>query len=411
MKKFVLSPVSGPAPDDPRHQVPFMKFLFASLLLLTIAYAPCSIGFSLPLKRRSLRITAAVLLFLLAIGMQVILFTGILPRPALLPAAWLSGTLIFATPMLFVRDVIVQVLRARGKKPGKASMYAMAGILVLSGVLAALGEYCAVKPPQVKRLELPRDIPAGLDGFKIVYISDTHISRTSSRNYLWTVVCRANAMRPDVILLGGDLGDLKPDEIRANMHQLGDLHAKYGVYSSPGNHEYIRGFEEWLEFLDSVGIESLLNRHVVIEHNGAQIVIAGVPDQALNNSLYEGRELPDLDKTLAGAPEGAPVVLMAHKPQFAHDYSAYPIMLQLSGHTHGGMVAGLPALLVKLANRGFVSGLYEVDGMTLYVSNGAGLWNGFMFRLGVPSEITEITLRSTRTGQTAPENGAETPQN
>ena len=370
-----------------------MRLFFILLLFLTVAYAPCSIAFSLPLKR-FLRATVALLLFLLAIVIQVILFTGILPRPGLLPAAWLSGTMIFATPMLFARDLIVLFLRKRGKKPGKWNRYVLAGILTVSGVLAAWGEYCALKPPEVKRLELTRDIPAGLDGFKIVYISDIHVSRASSRNYLWTVVCRANALRPDVILLGGDLGDLKPEEIRQNMHQLGDLHAKYGVYSSPGNHEYIRGFEEWLEFLDSVGIESLLNRHAVIEHNGAEIVIAGVPDEARGNKIYEGRELPDLYKTLAGVPEGAPVVLLAHKPFFALDSSAYPIMLQLSGHTHGGMVAGVPALLVKLFNKGFVSGLYEVNGMTLYVSNGAGLWNGFMFRLGVPSEITEITLRS-----------------
>ena len=378
-----------------------MRLFFILLLLLTVAYAPCSIGFSLPLKR-FLRAATALLLFLLAIVIQVILFTGILPRPALLPAAWLSGTMIFATPMLFARDMVVLFLRSRGRKPGKWNRYVLAGILTLSGVLAAWGEYCAVKPPEVKRLELTRDIPAGLDGFKIVYISDIHVSRTSSRNYLWTVVCRANALRPDVILLGGDLGDLKPEEIRPNMHQLGDLHAKYGVYSSPGNHEYYRGFDEWLEFLDSVGIESLLNRHVAIKHNGAEIVIAGVPDEAKDNKMYEGRELPDLDKTLAGVPDGAPVVLLAHKPFFALDYSAYPIMLQLSGHTHGGMVAGLPVLLVKLFNKGFVSGLYEVNGMTLYVSNGAGLWNGFMFRLGVPSEITEITLRARNKTEATP---------
>ena len=60
------------------------------------------------------------------------------------------------------------------------------------------------------------------------------------------------------------------------------------------------------------------------------------------------------------------------------------------------MIAGLPAVLVKIANLGFVSGLYQVDGMKLYVSNGTGLWNGFMFRLGVPSEITEIILRAAR---------------
>jgi hypothetical protein len=62
------------------------------------------------------------------------------------------------------------------------------------------------------------------------------------------------------------------------------------------------------------------------------------------------------------------------------------------------MIAGLPVLLVKLANKGFVSGWYQVGDMELYVSNGAGLWNGFMFRLGVPPEITEIILRKQKNG-------------
>ena len=95
-----------------------MRLFFILLLLLTVAYAPCSIAFCLPL-RRFLRAATALLLFFLAIVIQVILFTGILPRPALLPAAWLSGTMIFATPMLFARDMVVLFLRSRGRKPGK----------------------------------------------------------------------------------------------------------------------------------------------------------------------------------------------------------------------------------------------------------------------------------------------------
>ena len=377
------------------------------LLLFTIAYSPCSIGFSLPLKRRW-RSLAALLLFLLVLGVQVLLFAGVLPRSVLLPASLGTGVLIFSTPFFFLRDMVLLVLRFR-KRRIPNQKYVVAAILVLSGSLAAWGEYCAITPPEVRHLEMRWDIPEALDGFKIVYISDTHISKTSHPLYLWTVVCRTNALHPDVILLGGDLGDLDPDEIRPNMHQLGDLHAKYGVYSVPGNHEYYRGLDEWIEFLDSVGIESLLNRHVVIEHNGERIVIAGVPDEARDNKWYVGRELPDLDKTLAGAPENVPVILLAHKPMFARDYAAHGgISLELSGHTHGGMIAGLPAFLVKLANKGFVSGLYRVGDMDLYVSSGAGLWNGFLFRLGVPSEITEIVLRTTgRPRENAEEPGSE----
>ncbi len=362
------------------------------LLLLAVAYAPCSIGLSLPVNKKY-RPLIALGLFFFAVAVQFVIFIGILPRVVLLVVAWGSGVLVFSTPFFFLRDMVLLVMHFK-KRRIPNQKYSIAAILVLSGFLAAWGEYSAVRPPMVKPVAVTiPGLPDAFDGFRIVYITDTHISRTSSNLYLWTVVCRANAVHPDLILLGGDLGDLEPDEIKPYMHLLGDLHAKYGVYSSPGNHEYFRGFDEWIEFLDSVGIETLLNRHIVIEKDGAQLVIAGVPDKNKSSKWHAGREEPDLDKTLAGAPEGAPVVLLSHQPRFAHDYAKYPVSLQLSGHTHGGMIAGLPALLVKIANKGFVSGKYQVGNMTLYVSNGAGLWNGFMFRLDVPSEITEIILR------------------
>ena len=67
--------------------------------------------------------------------------------------------------------------------------------------------------------------------------------------------------------------------------------------------------------------------------------------------------------------------------------------LHLSGHTHGGMVIGLASLVARF-NEGFISGHYPVGDMHLYVSNGTALWPGFALRLGVPSELTRITLRS-----------------
>jgi len=369
------------------------------LLILMIAYAPCSIGLSLPLKRKWRPVVALLLFFLTIFFQGMLFFAGLLPRAALLPAAWISGMLIFSTPLFFLRDLTLLGLHlAKRRIPNQK--YVIAGILAVAGTLAAWGEYCAVTPPRVKHLEIAiPGLPDGLDGFKAVYLSDIHICKTSAPNYLWTVVCRTNALHPDVVLLGGDLGDLKPEEIKPNMHQLGDLHAKYGVFSAPGNHEYFRGFDDWIAFLDSVGIESLPNRHAVIEHNGEKLVIAGLTDEEAKRRWNTKYEIPDIDKALAGAPAGAPVILLAHRPRLARDYAAHGVSLQLSGHTHGGMVAGLPALLVKIANKGFVSGLYQVGGMKLYVSNGAGLWNGFLFRLGVPSEITEIVLRSPETEQ------------
>jgi predicted MPP superfamily phosphohydrolase len=59
------------------------------------------------------------------------------------------------------------------------------------------------------------------------------------------------------------------------------------------------------------------------------------------------------------------------------------------------MIVGLDKALAR-PNAGFVSGPYEIGGMTLYVSNGTALWPGFALRLGRPPELTRITLRTHR---------------
>jgi predicted MPP superfamily phosphohydrolase len=138
-----------------------------------------------------------------------------------------------------------------------------------------------------------------------------------------------------------------------------------------------------------MGITILMNQHVVFAKGGSQLVLAGVTDRYLRR----GGAPPDLAAALDGAPVDAPIILMAHQPSDASENAKAGVVLQLSGHTHGGQVLGLH-LILKYANNGFVSGLYDVGGMKLYVCNGAGLWAGFPIRLGRPSEIAHITLKA-----------------
>lgn len=174
------------------------------------------------------------------------------------------------------------------------------------------------------------------------------------------------------------------------MAPLSRLTAPLRVIAIPGNHEYYFDADQWIPEFQRLGMRVLVNEHVILQKGADQIVVAGVTDEAAPAFGHEG---PNLPRALVGAPLNTPVILLKHRPSGAPDSAAAGVGLQLSGHTHGGMIKGLD-LVVRSANQGFVSGSYDIGRMRLYVSNGTGFWNGFPIRLGVPAEITEITLRS-----------------
>ncbi len=114
--------------------------------------------------------------------------------------------------------------------------------------------------------------------------------------------------------------------------------------------------------------------------------LSGVNDLS-GKSFEDG---PDFDKALAGRDPSRAVVLLAHQPIQAHDAAKHGVDLQLSGHTHGGQLAPFN-YVVRLAQQPVVSGLGEVDGMPVYVTNGAGFW-GPPVRVGAPPDITVVEL-------------------
>ena len=144
-----------------------------------------------------------------------------------------------------------------------------------------------------------------------------------------------------------------------------------------------------MERYQDLGMTRLSNSHARITRGSSNLVLAGITDSA---SQRFGLPRPDLKNALAGAPSEAPIILLDHQPKGAPQAAQAGVDLQLSGHTHGGMVKGLDRIVARF-NNGFVSGFYKVGGMQLYVNNGTALWNGFALRIGVPSELTVITLR------------------
>lgn len=254
-------------------------------------------------------------------------------------------------------------------------------LLVASALLCSLGMWNALKLPEVHELELSLPVRAPL---RIAMLTDLHADAVKDTAFIRSVVERTNALSPDVVVITGDFVDGSVEQRGAALLPLRELKAP--VYAVPGNHDYFSNYREWLPFFSSLGISMLNNAHVLLPEQ--HIVLAGVTDPA---SALFGLERPNVEKALAGAPQGAPIILLAHQPKLAAEASRHGVALQLTGHTHGGQLPGITQLTAAF-NQGHVSGLYSVDGMQLFISNGTSLWTGMPLRLGVPAEITLISL-------------------
>lgn len=321
------------------------------------------------------------------------------PATVLLVLGWAFGTLILLAVLLLLRDVLGWLARPLSRRVSD-TLFGSGGLrwvlAVTSAVLAGVGVWQAVRVPEVRtvEIELP-GLPTALDGFTVVQLTDLHASRLLQRPWMEAVVARTNALSPDLTLVTGDLVDGTPEARADDVRPLAQLQARHGVFAIPGNHEYYAEYQGWMAAFERLGLRMLPNAHVVLPVGDSTLVVAGVTDPV---AARFGLPEPDIGAALAGVPKADTVILMSHRPVGADAYAQAGADLQLSGHTHGGQVLGLH-LATQLANEGYVSGLYRVGAMQLYVSNGAGLWNGFPIRLGRPSEITRLVLRSMPAGE------------
>lgn len=258
-------------------------------------------------------------------------------------------------------------------------------------LLGIWGTAQAIRLPEVRPVEIAvPGLPAPFDGYRIVQLSDLHASPLNRAPWVRGVVERTNALRPDLIVVSGDFQDgtvaARADDVRP----LRELRAPDGVIGVPGNHEYYTSYPDWMAALRALGITMLENRHVLVERQGKRLAVAGLTDV---QARAFGQPPPDLSAALAGIPTGVPAIVLSHRPGSAPEIARAGAVLELAGHTHGGQIRG-PDLVTRIANNGFLAGLYDVNGMPLYVSSGTGLWHGLPMRVGRPSEITAITLRA-----------------
>lgn len=248
----------------------------------------------------------------------------------------------------------------------------------------------------VHEVDIPLvNLPMKLDGIRLIQISDLHAGSFHSSEPIEEAVRIINHLKADIVAITGDFVNYHYDEYPIISESLSKLQARYGVFGCLGNHDHFMkksSVGELRKLIAESGINLLDNYGVKVETTNGPIQIAGV-----DNTGY-GQYFADFGKALDGLSNDMPKIMLCHDPT-NWDKSIrnkLPVDLMLSGHTHGGQ-AGIDLVGNFITPAMFVyeqyAGLYQDKNQYLYVNRGLGN-SGIPIRVGVPPEITLITLRS-----------------
>lgn len=263
--------------------------------------------------------------------------------------------------------------------------------VLLAFIFNLWGIKSALQTPRLRHVHVP--LPSehkNLDGFKIIQISDLHVSPQVTRAFVRRVVRRIMSAHPDLIVMTGDIGDSTAEIFGTRLEPFKDLQARCGAFYVTGNHEYYWDAKKWIEAIRSNGVRPLLNEGVSLLHG--KIWLGGITDPDGPHFIPE--HVPDCRKALEPEEKSNPgyKILLAHQPKncFAAEKAGFDLML--SGHTHGGQF--FPFNLIVGFFNPYSKGLNcHGKKLRVYVNQGTGFW-GPAQRLGVRAEITLLELKA-----------------
>jgi predicted MPP superfamily phosphohydrolase len=269
------------------------------------------------------------------------------------------------------------------------------GILAAGGVALYAATHARHELEIVRRTILIRDLPDSFQGFRLVQISDIHLTEWTEPWFVSRVVAEVNKLAPDLVAITGDFISRGPRSVAVAYRAMPVCAELLSELQCPqrfavlGNHDVTVDAGMVVRALADRGIPTLYNRFTAIERGSDRIWLCGVDDPGVG--------VPYLSSAIPVRP-AAPVILLAHEPDYADSVVLHPrfplIDLMLSGHSHGGQVR-LPwigPLVLPPLGQKYVSGLFRFSQMQLYVNRGIGTV-GMPFRYFCPPEITEITLQ------------------
>jgi len=317
----------------------------------------------------------------LATGARLLAYIGYL---------WMGLLFLFVSGSLLVDAYRITVWIAAKLSASELSalrLSARQGFLIpviLSATILVYGFFDALHI-RSERLTIHTDkLPAGIDRFTIVQISDVHLGLIVGKHRLARILERVEAAEPDLLVSTGDLVDGQPNELSELAEMFRRVPVRYGKFAVTGNHEFYAGIDHSLQFTAEAGFTVLRGESKDV---AGVLTIAGVDDPA---GTYGGRYRNISEKELlSGLDARRFTLLLKHRPRMGKDADDL-FDLQLSGHTHKGQVFPFSLVVERVYPR--LAGLMEVgNGQHLYVSRGSGTW-GPPVRFLAPPEVTVIDL-------------------
>ncbi|HKR55434.1 MAG TPA: metallophosphoesterase [Gemmatimonadales bacterium] len=265
--------------------------------------------------------------------------------------------------------------------------YAGAGL-----ALSAYGLWEGERLPEITRRTLYFDnLPPGLEGLKILHLSDVHAGIHMRLDKMQRLVAQANALAPDLVLQTGDMIDISPSFIPDYVRAFRDLSASLGVITGLGNHDHYTGTAEVIKGVQDAGQTLVRSGNHLIERNGATLAILGVDDPL--DWRFDDPQAAEVNEVDRAAPPDTFKILMAHRPGAWDTAKVRNIPLTLSGHIHGGQfyLPGVGWSAGRLITK-YVMGHFQEGPSQLYVSRGIGVV-GVPIRIFVPPEMELFELR------------------
>ncbi|MDN4072321.1 metallophosphoesterase [Fictibacillus terranigra] len=266
------------------------------------------------------------------------------------------------------------------------------GLGSLAAAAGAAAFYSAFVEPywfDLNKIEIRiQRLPDSFKKFHIVHISDFHLGFHFKAKHIAKMAVEIQKLNPDLVVFTGDLVNSHRSLKSAvkSLPYLKKINAPYGKFAVLGNHDYLENIHTISELLGKSGFELLINENRRIKKGEDELYIAGLDDYLRGEA--------DIERALAGIPEGRCTFLLAHEPDYFKVSTRFPVDLQLSGHSHGGQIR-LPLfgpIVTSKMGRKYHSGLYQAENKFLYTNRGMGTTH-LPFRFFCRPEITSITLK------------------